>query len=114
MEKYNVEFYVNQKGQSEIVDYLDTLKESKLRKAMFAIERLSNEGTRVGYPLVAWLVKGTDKMWELRIDQERFPFFLQGNTIVLVSHFTKKDKKAPTTEIRKAIRLKQDWIKRNS
>lgn len=114
MEKYNVEFYEDHRGRSEVKSYVDSLSGARLERMLLVIEYLEIDGTRVGHPLVGWLVKGNNKMWELRVNKERFPFFQVGNTIILVSHFTKKDEKTPSKELRKAIRLRQDWIKRNS
>lgn len=110
---YEVEFYEDNKGNCEVADYLNKLSKKERKKVVFNIQRLETSGTWLGEPLVSWLVKGKEPLWELRIDKKRFPFFVHGRKIIIVSVFIKKTKKTPIREIEKAKRCKKDWLDRN-
>lgn len=57
----------------------------------------------------------TDGLWEVRISAGNgifriFCFFEDGNLIVLLSGFQKKTQKTPKNEIKKAERLKKEYL----
>jgi len=57
----------------------------------------------------------TDGLWELRISAGSgifriFCFFDNGNLIILLSGFQKKTQKTPKKEIKKAERLKKEYL----
>ena len=61
-------------------------------------------------------ISGTEGLYELRIKQGSdiyrvFCFFDNGKLIVLVNGFVKKSQKTPRIEIRKALRLKVEYLK---
>ena len=62
---------------------------------------------------------GTDGLFEIRIQLGSniywvFCFFDEGNLVILLSGFQKKSQKTPTTEIKKAERLKQEYYEEKS
>lgn len=112
----SVVIYEDDKGNSEVADYIKSLPSHKLDKLMFALTRLETEGTFVGAPLVKSLIvpkKTGFSMWELRIDRDRYPFIIHNQEIVIVTHFLKQTQATPEREIKKAIKIAKKWKERN-
>ncbi|MER2009235.1 MAG: type II toxin-antitoxin system RelE/ParE family toxin [Psychrobacillus sp.] len=117
MKKYEIEFYEDKKGQSQIVDWIKELdsnptKENKstLKKLYYQMERLEYDGTFIGEPLVKQ-IKG--KIWELRpIPNRVFFATLEDNQLILLHQFRKKSQKTPKREIEQAKRELADWLER--
>jgi len=117
---YEVEFYRDKNGKSEIVDYLDDLKikgnTSKNErinrdKILAYIIALEQYGTRIGQPVVKHI---DGSIWELRPLANRiFFFYWKDNKFVLLHHFIKKTKKAPPQEIEQARSKMKDYIERH-
>jgi len=117
---YKVKFYRDKNGKSEIVEYLDELKEkgetSKTErvnrdKILAYIGALEQYGTRVGQPIVKHI---DGSMWELRPLANRiFFFYWKDNKFVLLHHFIKKTQKTPTREIDMARVKLKDFIERH-
>ncbi len=54
-----------------------------------------------------------EDIWELRPGKNRvLYFFHKENTFILLHHFRKKTRKTPMSEIEKAKRERDDWIRR--
>ncbi|MBO5008860.1 MAG: type II toxin-antitoxin system RelE/ParE family toxin [Clostridia bacterium] len=117
---YEVEFYYDKHGKSEIVDYLDSLKvKSKTSKTdrinrekiLAYIGALQKYGTRIGKPYVKHI---NDEIWELRpLNNRIFFFYWKNNRFVLLHHFIKKTQKTPVKEIIKAQNNLKDFLERN-
>ena len=117
---YEVEFYRDQNGKSEIVEYLDELKEkgetSKSErvnrdKILAYIIALKQYGTRIGQPIVKHI---DGSIWELRPHANRiFFFYWKDNKFVLLHHFIKKTRKTPQREIEQARTKMKDFIERH-
>ena len=116
---YEVKFYRDNNGESEIIKLLDKLKEhgetsktdrinrNKILAYMGALEKY---GTRVGEPVVKHI---DGAIWELRPLKNRiFFFYWKDNKFVMLHHFTKKTKKAPPGEIELAKSKMKDHIER--
>ena len=117
---YEVEFYRDKKGVSEIIDFLVDLKEkgktsknervnrSKILAYIGALERY---GTRVGQPVVKHI---DGSIWELRpLSNRIFFFYWKENKFVLLHHFVKKTQKTPPREIEIARAKLRDFIERH-
>ena len=117
---YDIEFYYDKNGKSEIVEYLDMLtdkaKTSKTdrinrEKILTYIGALERFGTRIGKPYVKHI---SDEIWELRPLASRiFFFYWKDNKFVLLHHFIKKTQKTPQKEIAKAQSNLKDFLERN-
>ena len=117
---YEVEFYYDRHGKSEIVDYLDKLqlksRTSKTdrinrEKILTYIGALERFGTRIGKPYVKHI---EDEIWELRpLGNRIFFFYWKDNKFVLLHHFIKKTQKTPPREISKAKSNLKDFLGRN-
>jgi len=116
---FNIEFYENNKGESELWDFLESLRKQsannkdlriQYKQITFYIELLKNSGTRLPENITKHL---DDGIWELRPGNNRvFYFFFQENTFVLLHHFRKKTQKTPKREIEKAKSERADYISR--
>jgi phage-related protein len=116
---YEVEFYSDRSGKSEIVEYLDELKSrgetSKSErinrdKILAYIIALKQYGTRVGQPVVKHI---DGSLWELRPLANRiFFFYWKDNRFVLLHHFVKRSQKTPTREIERARAKMKDYLER--
>jgi len=116
---YEVKFYYDRNGKSEIVEFLDNSKErgktSKTdrinrNKILAYIGALEKYGTRIGEPVVKHI---DGSIWELRPLANRiFFFYWKDNKFVLLHHFVKKTKKTPPREIEQARTKMIDFIER--
>lgn len=115
---YEVVFYKDKNGKSEIEDYLlklqkRTNKDSriKLNKIIAYIDMLSKHGISIGEPYIKHL---DNDIWELRPLRDRILFaYWENNKFVLLSVFMKQTQKTPQREIEKAKRYLKDFKKRS-
>ncbi len=117
---YEIIFYKNKNGKSEVEDYLNELCEkSKTSKTdrinqtkIFSyLSSLSEYGTSVGSPIVKHI---EGNIWELRPLKNRiFFFYWKDNKFVLLHHFIKKSRKTPIKELQKARLNLKDFIERS-
>jgi len=117
---YEVRFYRDKNGKSELVEYLDKLKEHSETnkgervnrdKILAYIGALEQYGTRIGQPVVKHI---DGSIWELRPLANRiFFFYWKGNTFVLLHYYIKKTRKTPQREIEQARTKLKDFIERN-
>ena len=116
---YEVEFYEDKNGKSEIVEYLDDLKvkgatsknERVNRDKILAyIIALKQYGTRIGQPVVKHI---DGSIWELRPLANRiFFFYWKDNRFVLLHYFIKKTQKTPPSEIERAKKYRAEYVNR--
>ncbi len=117
---YEIIFYKNKNGESDIENYLDALsiksKNSKTdrinhTKIFSYLVALSKYGTRIGHPTVKH-IEGS--IWELRPLKNRiFFFYWKDNKFVLLHHYIKKSQKTPKKELEKARLKLKDFIERS-
>ena len=113
-------FYQDKHGNSDIVNLLDDLqKKSKTdqnarihrEKILAYMAALSKYGTRIGEPFVKHI---DGDLWELRpLSNRIFFFYWRDKQFVLVHHFLKKSPKTPKREIERAKRNIKDFLGRN-
>ncbi len=117
---YEIEFYEDKNGKSEIADYIkglnqkaSTNKESRINfnKIIAYIDLLEEFGTRIGEPVTKHL---DGEIWELRPLRNRFLYaYYKNNKFIILHHFIKKSQKTPKREIEQAKRNLQDYLERN-
>lgn len=117
--KYNIEFYEDKTGKSDIWDFLENLrirsthnKDARIqyRQLMLYIQLLQDNGTLLPENITKHI---TENIWELRPGNNRvFYFSYTENTFVLLHYFRKKSQKTPTREIKKAISRRNDYLSR--
>ena len=116
---YQVVFYEDASGVSELWDFLDDLlqrssgsKDARIqhKQVVYYIELLQRNGTRLPETITKNIV---EDIWELRPGDNRvFYFFFRDNTFVLLHHFRKKSQKTPQREINRAITERDDFLSR--
>jgi len=116
---FEIRFYRNEKGESEIEKWVrDLAKESEtnkdsrinLNKLYLYFGLLKEKGTRTGEPYMKYLEDG---IWELRpVDNRVLFFYWENDTFVLLHYFRKKTQKTPKREIEKAKRNRDDLLRR--
>lgn len=117
---YEVEFYEDINGKSEIANYIKELnrksatnKESRINfnKIVAYFDLLEEFGTRVGAPVTKHL---DGELWELRPLKNRFLYaYYKDNKFIILHYFVKKTQKTPKREIEQAKRNLQDYLERN-
>ena len=115
MGKYIVDFYSTKKGKQPAKEFLMTLDSKMLAKFFRITDLLENNGPKIGMPYSKYLGKG---IFEIRVIQNNniirvFYFFTSNKKIILTNGFTKKSKKTPREEIKKALLYKNDYEGRN-
>lgn len=115
---YTVEFYENDRGVSELWDFLEELriKAHPIRMREYSINRSCcisscwDNGTRLSENVTKHLMDG---IWELRPGNNRvFYFCWRGDRFVLLHQFRKKSQKTPRREIERAKAERDDWLAR--
>ena len=115
---YEVVFYENKPGFSELYNQIDKLKElsDKNKDARIQhrqinkyINLLQENGTYMDSNITKYLGDG---IWELRPGNNRILyFFANKQRYVLLHMFRKKSQKTPKAEIEKAKREKDNYLK---
>lgn len=116
---YQIIFYTNTKGFSEVENYLQTLakkrfqnKDAKIKfiKITAYINLLSQKGLKLGEPYIKYIGDG---IWELRPLRDRILFaYIDNNRFILLHYFMKKTQKTPFREIEKAKSNLKDYKNR--
>ena len=117
---FDILFYKDKTGNSEIINYLDELQEKAKTDKYARINRekilaymaaLAKYGTRIGKPFVKHI---DGNLWELRpLSNRIFFFYWKDNQFVFVHHFIKKSQKTPKKEIEKARKNIKNFLERN-
>ncbi|MDE6606172.1 MAG: type II toxin-antitoxin system RelE/ParE family toxin [Lachnospiraceae bacterium] len=117
---YEIEFYEDKNGNSEIADFIkelnqksNTNKESRinLNKIVTYLDLLEEFGTRIGEPVTKHL-DGT--IWELRPLKNRLLYaYYKDNKFIMLHHFVKKTRKIPKKDLEQSKRNLQDYLERN-
>lgn len=115
---YEIVFFENSHGENDLLIYLDFLnqkkatdKNSKIKfnKIVAYLDLLSENGPNLKMPVARHLVSD---LWELRpLDNRIIYAYYKDNTFVILHSFTKKTKKTPKKELKKAIKNYSIFIK---
>jgi len=118
---YQVDFYEDRDGYSDVAEYVHQLDQSKqkqdkqvLTKISYQLALLEQLGNQMGMPQSRFLKGYRHPLLELRPLPERF--FYAGwkkDRYVILSHYTKKSDKTDPREIEKALDRLDDWLERN-
>lgn len=116
---YNIIFYENKNGNSEILNFLDELhkkamtsKDARIQYKQVAlyIELLQENGTKLPDNITKHI---TEDIWELRPGNNRiFYFYCDKDNFVLLHSFRKKTQKTPRREIEKSKSERDDYLSR--
>lgn len=117
---YEIDFYEDKDGYSEIQDFFDDLDQSneKSKKVLFGkithqLDVLQNLGPMLHEPQAKYLKGYRHPLFELRPMPERiFYAALSDGRYVLLSHYTKKQNSTDPRQVDRALRLLDDWLSR--
>lgn len=112
---YKINFYLDEKGQQPVKDYIESLKYKKDKNSRIqynSIHRilnlLMNYGLTIGMPYIRRI---NSELWEMRPIRNRIFFFAyKDKEFVLLHMFVKKTNKTPKGEIDKAMTEIKNYI----
>lgn len=108
--EFDVEWYFNDIGNSNAFDYFLELTEEQKDKAYYLIQILADTGKV--HNKEKFNYEG-DQIFALKPSPDRFLcFFFEGSRIIITNAYKKQSQKMPLKEKRKALKAKDDYIKR--
>lgn len=113
MKDYKVYYFINEKGDEPVREYIEALSEKEQVKIFSFVNLLKEKGGYLDEPYSRHI---TGKIRELRIDfsrnHHRILFFtFTGRKIILLSVFLKKTKKTPSKETTRALNYYKYFLK---
>ena len=119
MPLYKIDFYRDEDGRSELLDFInklllssETSKDARIQydKIYSQIGMLREKGTSLPAKYTKHI---EDNIWELRPGKNRILYFCWiDDTFVLLHYFRKTTEKTPRREIEKAKRERDDYLRR--
>lgn len=112
MDTWNVENYIDPRGQAPVEEFLNRLPPSDRARIVHTVNLLEEFGLALGPPYVKHL---QSKLWELRIRSGRkayrvIYFAFTGQRFILLHAFLKKTQKTPKKELAIAERRLADFL----
>ena len=109
-----IKFYRFETGICPVEDYFDSLTNKQFEKISFVLDLI--EQIDIVPRKYFKKLKGTDDIWEVRVQQGNNIFrilgFFDGKELVVLNHaFTKKTQKIPKKEIAVAEKRKRNYFK---
>lgn len=116
---FNIEFYREKNGISEVEEYIKKLNSSnnkedriKYSKISAYMDLLHENGLSLKEPYIKKIDK---EIWELRPIRDRILFaIVKEEKFFILNYFIKKTQKTPKKEIDKAKRLLNDYMNRGN
>lgn len=117
---FQIDFYEDRNGYSEIEEYLKKLDNSNQRDDKKVLKKIINQldmlallGNQLHEPQAKFLKGYRHPIMELRPMPERI-FYASWNKdrFVLLHHYTKKQNKTSKKEVEKALNNLDDWLER--
>ena len=109
-EIYSIEWYFDERGESQALDYLMKLTPEMQRKVFYLIKRIGDNG-KIN-DITKFRNEG-DKIYAFKPQPDRFlSFFVKDKTIIITNAFRKKSDKLPENEKAKAIKYKENYLLR--
>ncbi|OGS21433.1 MAG: hypothetical protein A3J83_08455 [Elusimicrobia bacterium RIFOXYA2_FULL_40_6] len=112
---YEIIFYTNQRGDSPVDEFLDSLQIKTRAKVEKWLQRLQEYGPNLPRPFSDTL---RDKIRELRVShgglEIRLLYFFWHDRAIIVAHgFLKKTREVSEQDIERAVRVKNDFLLRH-
>ena len=108
---YTVEWYYDETGKSQALEYLGSMPPDLQRKLFYLIKRIADNG-KIN-DITKFRNEG-DKIYAFKPQPDRFlSFFVKDKTIIITNAFRKKSDKLPENEKIKAQKSMKDYLKRN-
>ena len=111
-EKYTIEWYIDEKGESQSLEYLLNLDPRSQQKVFYLFKRIADFG--VINDKTKFRNEG-DSIFAFKPQPNRFlSFFVKDAKIIITNAFMKKTDKLPKNEKIKALKYKEDYLKRTA
>jgi phage-related protein len=108
--EYLIEWYFNDKGKSESLDYFESLPGDRQKKFAHLLLLLGDSGKIFNQE--KFRHEG-DQIYVFKPSPDRFfCFFFDGAKVIITNAYEKKSAKMPAKEKERALRAKEDYIKR--
>lgn len=112
-EKFQVEFYFNEKGEIPAKELIESLSSNKvIVKLAGFVKLIADEGMLYDEQKFR-IVDQKEKIYEFKPGRYRFfNFFYTGGKIIIMNGYLKKSQKVDKKALKRAIRLRKDYIER--
>lgn len=108
-EKFQVEFYFNEKGELPAKEYFDAA-DRQVKIKLLALVKYMAEVGRLFDETKFRVVDKQGKIYEFKpMDERFFNFFYEGRKIIITNAYRKKGQKVDKRELGRAIALKKDY-----
>lgn len=108
--QYLIEWYFTDKGKSEALTYFETLPSDRQKKFAHLLLLLGDSGKIFNQE--KFRHEG-DQIYVFKPSPDRFfCFFFDGAKVIITNAYEKKSAKMPLKEKERALRSKEDYIKR--
>jgi phage-related protein len=108
--EFKIEWYFDEKGESQALDFLMNLPANEQRKVFYLFKRLGDFGKI--HDITKFRNEG-DSIYAFKPQPHRFlSFFFEGNKVIVTNAFRKKSQKLPQSEKDKALKLKENYLTR--
>jgi phage-related protein len=108
--KFTLEWYYDDLGKSEALEYFNALSLDRRKKADYLFSLLGDSGKLFNKEKFCY---EDDQIYALKPSPDRFLcFFFDGKKVIITSAYEKKTKKIPSKEKQRALKVKQDYTKR--
>lgn len=109
-EKYTIEWYYSEMGESQPLDFFENLSAVEQQKLFHIVKRLGDFG--FVSDKTKFRSEGNE-IYAMKPQPNRFlSFFYEGNKIIITNAFTKKSQKLRKQDKDRAITARADYIKR--
>jgi len=109
-EKFTIEWYYDDKGISQAIEYFEELKKIQKAKLMTLFKKMADIGEI--RDMEKFRYEG-DKIYAFKTKPDRFLcFFIKGKKIIVTNAFHKKTNKLPIVEKEKALKCKNNYEER--
>lgn len=109
---YQIEFYVDEKGNSQPKTYMENMKASDVKKFAHLLQMMGDVGEIRNKEKFR---NEGDKVYAFKPQPHQFLcFFISGKKIIITNAFMKKQQKLPKSEKDRALEKKLDYETRNN
>ena len=109
-QKFTIEWYFNDQDKSQSRDYYFTLAPTRKDKALYLFKLMGDFGKILN--IEKFRYEG-DQIFEFKPTPDRFLCcFVIGSKIIVTNAFEKKQQKLPPKEKQKALKYREDYLKR--
>jgi len=107
---YTIEWYYNDKGESQAFDYYTKLSDIQKRKLLLLFKRMGDFG-KIN-DITKFRYEGDD-IFAFKPQPDRFlSFFVKDRKLIIANGFHKKSQKLPVNEKTKALKYRKDYLYR--